>query len=81
MCSDVCPCYSVEKWDTDSRGANTQRVDVEYKYSRLGEELLNSFNRTMQNKTGYEQLIFSNNSEGSYRNFLECFDVWVDRAD
>ena len=81
MCTDVCPCYSVEKWELNSVGAKIERVDAEYKFSKLGEEILNSFNRTMQNKTGYEPLIFSKNSEGSYSNFHQCFEKWVDRAD
>ena len=46
MCTEVCPCYSVEKWDLNENGVKTRRIDPEYTYGQLSEDLLNFHNRT-----------------------------------
>jgi hypothetical protein len=32
MCSDTCPCYSEEKWETTERGTKIIRIDPEFRY-------------------------------------------------
>ena len=46
MCTEVCPCLSVESWETDSFNNKIRRNDPEFIYSRLNEEMLNRHNRT-----------------------------------
>ena len=46
MCTPICPCFSAPKWSLDDKGNKIKRIDAEYKYLALSEQMLNKHHRT-----------------------------------
>ena len=81
MCTDICPCYSAgEEWMKNENDVKIKRIDPEYTYGLISEELLNLHNRTMLNKTAYIPMVFSANQNESFNSFYECEASWIEKA-
>ena len=52
MCTDTCPCFTREEWLLTEEDVKVRRIDPEFTYSNLNEQILNLHGRTMENRTG-----------------------------
>ena len=75
MCTDTCPCYSEELWLTRDSGVRIKRIDPEFQYRQLHEDVLNLHGRTNKSEAYnmFQPLVFSSNkSLPSFNSFSQC---------
>ena len=70
MCTELCPCFSIHKWQKDENGNNIKRIDAESQYLALSEQMLNKHHRTTDfNKTWYTPLTFTADPKTGFLSF------------
>lgn len=80
MCTEVCPCFQTEMWK-QKNGIKQYRIDPQFEYNQLNEQILNRHNRTLNaTSTKYTPFVFTEDDEIGVVSFTECFERWSEKA-